>query len=109
MRPYKPRRASSRWLDDDCPSGVLAIFDDPREHERYTIFYVEPVTGEDYATMYLQYLGSAVDPQGCSGHGEMAAHEVAAYRYRNSHRAATWSSLPDAVKRIVRGDLAPQA
>jgi hypothetical protein len=38
MREYTPRRASRRWLDADCPPGVLAIFDHPNEFERYTVF-----------------------------------------------------------------------
>lgn len=108
MRPYRPRRASARWLDGDCPPGVLAIFDHPHEHERYTIFYAQ-VDHDAHGDPWIGYLGSAVDPQGCSGHGQMEAWKVRQYRYRNHHRCATWSSLPDAVKDIVRRDLAPAA
>jgi hypothetical protein len=108
MRSYTPRRASSRWLDGDCPTGVLAIFDHPKEFERYTVFYVEPITGTTYADMWLGYRGMSSDPthpQGVGIFGEMEAYAVAAYRYRNKHRYATWSSLPDAVKAVVRHDL----
>lgn len=39
---YRPRRCSSRWLDADCPKGVLCIMDHPAFADRYTIFYAEP-------------------------------------------------------------------
>lgn len=108
MQQYKPRRASKRWLDDDCPAGVLAILDNPAFMDRYTVLYAEPVTGGTYADMWLGYRGMSENPfhpQGVGVYGEMRAHEAAAYRYRNKHRYARWSALPDAVKRCVRQDL----
>lgn len=105
MRRYKPRRASRRWLDGDCPAGMLAIFDHPQYADRYTVFYAEPVTGDSLSTMWLGYRGTS--PQGVGHYGEMEAHKIAEYRRRNSHRAATWSSLPDAVKALVRSDIEP--
>lgn len=108
-RSYKPRRASDRWLDGDCPPGVLAILDHPDCFDRYTVFYVEPVVGTTYADMWLGYRAMSTDPTHPQGFGiycEMEAHEVAECRYRSKHRYATWSSLPDAVKAVVRSDLA---
>jgi hypothetical protein len=101
---YRPRRASSRWLDGDCPDGVLAIFDDgPRTLDRYTIFYREVIDGD--RGPWLGYLGTSDNPQGFGGHGEMEAHQVRAYRYRNGHRACRWTDLPQAVRDTVRADL----
>lgn len=102
MSTYKPRRCSKRWLDGDCPKGVLAILDHPQFIDRYTIIYSE-VYGDEYG-QYLAYLGTN-DTLSFSGHGEMKTHEVAAYRYRNKHRYTTWSALPEAVKAVVRRDL----
>jgi hypothetical protein len=107
MRNYTPRRASSRWLDGDCPKGVLAIFDHPATTDRYTVFYAEPVVGESYADMWLGYRGMSAapfHPQGVGIYGEMRAHQVAEYRYRNAHRACKWSDLPEQVKQCVRQD-----
>lgn len=112
MRGYKPRRASRRWLDGDCPPGVLAIFDHPDCFDRYTVFYVEPVTGTTRADMWLGYRGMSAQPASPTGFGifgEMEAYQVAAFRYRSSHRAATWSSLPEEVKAVVRRDLDERA
>lgn len=103
----KPRRALKRWLDGDCPDGVLAIFDNGgRSFDRYTVLYV-PAPGEDW----LGYLAASThpfDPQGFGQHGEMPLHEARAYRYRAAanRESAKWSSLPPDVQRIVRQDLA---
>lgn len=109
MRKYKPRRQSRRWLDADCPKGVLAIYDSKGYGERYTVFYAEPVAGETFADMWIGYRGMSAypfHPQGIGLYGEMRAHEMAAYRYRVRHQAAKWSSLPADVQRCVRQDLA---
>jgi hypothetical protein len=104
MNKYSPRRQSARWLDEDCPRGVLAIYDHPKELDRYTVFFAEPITGDTYATMWLGYL--SITEYGAWYHGEMEAYQAAAYRYRVRNYAAKWSSLPDAVKAAVRQDLA---
>lgn len=106
-RNYKPRRQSKRWLDSDCPAGVLAIFDHPQFGDRYTVFYAEPIAGNTYADMWLGYRAMSETPasaQGIGIYGEMRAHELAAYRFANGHRKAKWSSLPEDVKRLVRRD-----
>ena len=110
-RTYTPRRQSKRWLDSDCPAGVLAIYDDRRTADRYTVFYCEPLGGTQYADMRIGYVGMSgapFHPLGIGQHGELDAHQVAMYRYENRNRAAKWSSLPDDCKRLVLQDLAPE-
>lgn len=104
MNRYSPRRQSARRLDGDCPRDVLAIYDHPKELERYTVFFAEPVTGDTYATMWLRFVG--ITEWGGTMHGEMEAYNTAACRYRFRNYATKWSSLPDAVKAAVRHDLA---
>jgi hypothetical protein len=101
-RNYTPRRCSKRWLDGDCPAGVLAILDHPSELDRYTIIYADVMN--DGNNDWLAYLGTSAD-LAFSGHGQLKAHQVAEYRYRNKHRYARWSDLPEAVKNVVRRDL----
>jgi hypothetical protein len=104
MRQYSPRRQSKRWLDGDCPKGVLAIYYDRREpSEPYTVFYAELLPGDTWTGRWLNYAGIRED--GRASHGEMRAYQVADYRYRNRHRAASWTSLPEEVKERVRSDL----
>jgi len=100
------RRQTKRWLDGDCPKGVLAIFDDPRTCDRYTVFYVEPVTDDGEYFSYVGMSGAPFHPQGFGQHGELRAHEVRMYRYQNKRYAARWSDLPEDCKRLVRQDLA---
>lgn len=113
LSPYRPRRASSRWLDGDCPKGVLAIFDnggmDKRNGsaDRYTVFYAAPIPGPD--GWWIGYRGMSehpTRPYGFGCYGEMRAHEVAAYRYRANRESCRWSDLPAEVQDVVRRDLA---
>lgn len=69
--------------------------------ERYTVFYAE--TMQDGRDTWVTYLST--DEDGRYSHGELKAHELAAYRYRKKHRYTRWSDLPDAVKNVVRRDL----
>jgi len=106
MSTPKPRRANARWLDADCPAGVLAIFDDGgKTHDRFTILYV-PEPGAERVD-YLAASAHPFDPQGFGQHGDMSLSNARAYRYRAAswHESATWSSLPEDVKRVVRADL----
>jgi len=102
VKDYKPRRCGKRWLDGDCPKGVLAIMDHPKELDRYTIFYNAPIV-DDGRGSWLTYLSSTED--GWYYHDEMEAYKVANYRYHNAHRYIRWSDLPEVVKNIVRKDL----
>lgn len=106
MTTNRPRRATKRWLDADCPKGVLAIFDDPRTIDRYTVFYVEPVTDDGDTFAYVAMNAAPFHPQGFGQHGELSAHQVRSFRYDNSHRACRWSDLPPDCKRLVLQDLA---
>jgi hypothetical protein len=113
MNTYTPRRQSKRWLDGDCPRGVLAIYDNGGSErrngsfDRYTIFYVpfRPLDGRGDWISYLAASANPFAPQGFGQHGELEAYKVAEYRYRRAHDAAKWSSLPEDVKRCVRKDL----
>lgn len=110
MNKYVPRRQNSRWLDGDCPKGVLAIYDDgERTVDRYTVFYVKPITGDTYTNMVIGYRGMSehpTHPQGVGMFGEMEAYKVAEYRYHNRNRACRWSALPQEVRDVVTRDLA---
>lgn len=99
---YKPRRQSKRWLDADCPKGVLAIYDHKNFADRYTVFYAAPLVTQGQT--WIQYAAMSENPfhpQGVGIHGEMLAHQARAYRYAARHKACKWSSLPAAVKRCV--------
>jgi hypothetical protein len=100
---YTPRRCGARWLDGDCPKEILAIVDHgPNELERFDVIYAEML--EDGRDQWLTYL--SLTDGGSGYHGELKAHEVAAYRYRMKHRYTTWSGLPEVVKAAVRRDIA---
>ncbi len=104
-RAYTPRRQSKRWLDQDCPEGVLAIFDHKGYGDRFAIFY------RHVQDDWIDYRAASVDPFHPCGIGlycQMRTWEARDYRYANRHRAAKWSSLPDDVKRLVRQDLEVQ-
>lgn len=112
---YKPRRQSKRWLDTDCPRGVLAIYDNGGLEkrngslDRYTVFYVDVSVGPN-GEPWIGYRGMSENPsspQGFGIYGEMRAYQVAEYRERVRRQACKWSSLPEAVKRVVRKDCAP--
>lgn len=110
MNKYKPRRASAKWLDGDCPAGVMAIFDHKKFGDRYTVFYM-PTDATTYAQTSVEYRGMSENPTsplGMGQWGEMSAHDCAMYRHSQNHKRCKWSDLPDAVKALVRADLAPE-
>lgn len=104
----KPRRASKRWLDGDCPSGVLAIFDNRgKTADRYTVVYADPIVGLD-GSIWIGLRDMSSDPfhpQGIGIWSEYPAHVIAGYRYRNKHNYTRWTDLPEPVQRAVRQDL----
>ncbi len=111
---YRPRRQSSRWLDGDCPPGVLAIYDNGGtarrggSFDRFTVFYVP--TAEDYDDRgypTIHFRGMSERPSGPQGFGisdDMPWHQARAYRCRVSHHAARWSDLPAEVQAVARAD-----
>lgn len=109
MNAYTPRRCSKRWLDGDCPAEVLAIIDHgAKETDRFDVIYAD-VQEVRYAGIrrverWMTFYG--LTEGGAGYHGELQAHEVAAYRYRMRNRYTKWSTLPDAVKAAVRRDIA---
>jgi len=85
---YAPRRCGARWLDGDCPREVLAIIDHgTNELERFDVIYAEVL--ENGRDQWLTYF--SLNEHGAGYHGELKAHQVAAYRYRFKHRYTTWS------------------
>ncbi len=104
---YRPRTQSKKFLDGDCPSGVLAIYDNGgATHDRYTVFY-KPSEPVDYAYGWIGYRGMSESPASAQGfgiYGEMKAFEVARYRSSIYRESAKWSDLPEEVKRCVRND-----
>lgn len=105
---YRPRRAGRKWLDGDCPTGVLAILDNGgATADRYTVIYSEPMIGRDGSTwLALRDMSSdPYHPQGIGIWSEYPAHVIAAYRNRHHHLYARWSDLPEPVQRCVRQDL----
>lgn len=106
---YRPRTQSKKFLDGDCPAGVLAIYDNGGQTlDRYTVFY-KPTEPVDYGYGYIGYRGMSEDPYSAQGFGiysEMKPFEVSAYRNRIYHESAKWSDLPEQVKKSVRQDCA---
>lgn len=102
MNAYSPRRCGARWLDGDCPKEILAIIDHGHsELERFDVIYAEVL--ENGRDKWLTYF--CLNEHGSGYHGELKAHQVAAYRYRMKHRYTTWSGLPGEVQDAVRVDL----
>lgn len=109
MNSYAPRRCGKRWLDGDCPAEILAIIDHGADEiERFDVMYaaVQDVTYTDSTRVERWLSFYSLTESGTGYHGEMQAHEVAAYRYRIKHRYTRWSTLPEVVKSAVRRDIA---
>lgn len=106
MSNYKPRRQSKRYLDGDCPDGVLAIYDHPKCNDRYTVFYTKIVefNGNSYIG-YREMDENPYHPQGIGMYGEMNIYDFSDFRFRSKKFAAKWSSLPENVKKLVKRDL----
>ena len=101
-RPYSPRRARARWLED-APAYVLDVFDHgSTAADRYTVVFKD---GPHDSETAAHYLGMSEDPAhptfGCSTCGVFRAHELAAYRHRNARSRTRWLDLPEAVRRHV--------
>jgi hypothetical protein len=100
-RKYTPRHQSKRWLDGDCPREVLAIYDDKREVDRYTIFYATVEGGPGHQTLVYASLSES----GMGYHGELTVFQAQEFRYRNAHRARKWTSLPESVRDWISKEL----
>ena len=106
-RKRTPRRASKRWLDADCPAGVLAIFDHPRYIGRYTVFYRRVHGQPPFEWIWARGMSARPShPQGFGIDVTMTPGQVARYRRDEWRHSCRWSALPEAVKNAVRGDLA---
>lgn len=106
---YRPRTQSKKFLDGDCPSGVLAIYDNGgKTFDRYTVYY-KPVVDWGTGSTWIDYRAMSEDPcspQGFGIYSQDPAHQVAAYRSSIYRQSAKWSELPEAVKELVRRDCA---
>jgi hypothetical protein len=104
---YQPRTQSEKFLDGDCPKGVLAIYDNGgKTFDRYTVFYkpTEPLK-DIYAPIgYRGMSEHPSDPQGFGQYGEMAAWEAREYRSSIYRDSCKWTDLPEDVQRCVRND-----
>jgi hypothetical protein len=109
MRRPIVRVCNKKYLDGDCPDGILCIFDHPDTGDRYTVIYKE--VHEHNGTFYVMGRGMSENPthpQGVGQSFEMKVHELRAYRNANKRRYIKWTSLPDKVKSCVRRDLKPE-
>ncbi|ASR84246.1 hypothetical protein HWB24_gp09 [Rhodococcus phage Hiro] len=107
MRKYAPRRAPKRFLDEDCPLEVLAIYDNGgKTWDRYTVIYndVSHITGGNLWVWYRGMSENPMSPSGFGISGEMNIWDLKAYRRRAYREYASWSSLPDEVKSCVQRD-----
>lgn len=104
---YMPRTQSKKFLDGDCPAGVLAIYDNGgKTWDRYTVFY-KPTDSQSYGYGSIGYRGMSEHPYAPNGfgiYGEMKPFEVAAYRNRIYRESCKWTDLPEDVQRAVRND-----
>ncbi len=104
---YMPRTQSKKFLDGDCPAGVLAIYDNGgKTLDRYTVFY-KPTEPQSYGYGSIGYRGMSESPASAQGfgiYGEMKPFEVAAYRNRIYRESCKWTDLPEDVQRSVRQD-----
>lgn len=112
---YKPRPLSARWLDGDCPPGVLAIYDNPTYADRYTIFYSHiseyPREGQTGLGGWIDYRAASENPFHPCGIGlycQMRVYQLNEYRRVNGRRKCKWSDLPEKVKQLARQDLADE-
>lgn len=104
---YRPRTQSKKFLDTDCPSGVLAIYDNGGQtQDRYTVFY-KGVEVDHRNRPWIGFRGMSESPTSPHGFGiyeEMEAYQVAQFRSSSYRQSAKWSDLPEEVKACVRRD-----
>ena len=99
-RPYKPRRAGKRWLEE-APEYILDVFDNKgKTADRYTVLF----GGSMFDPRMLKertvhYLGMSSDPThpwfGVSMWGECDA------AWRPSHERIRWLDLPEHIRNHV--------
>lgn len=109
---YTPRAQSKKFLDGDCPAGVLAIYDNGGQtFDRYTVFY-KPTEPQHYTRGYIGFRGMSEypsSPQGFGIYDEMAPFEARQYREASYRHSARWTDLPEAVQATVIRDCADLA
>jgi hypothetical protein len=104
-RVYKPRRASKRWLDGDCPPEVLALYDNGgKSADRYSVLYtVTHIDARGVTWLFGRGMNSCPNhPQGIGMSFERPAHELAAWRHRE--KKTKWTALPKEVRAAILDD-----
>lgn len=104
---YRPRRASARWLDGDCPADVLCLLDSgPKTFDRFTVYYRHVYDVDSRPYLFGRGMSeNPFHPQGFGQSIELEAHHVAADRYRT--KSIRWSDLPPRVQECIRQDCQP--
>lgn len=105
-RQYRPRRAPKRFLDDDCPPEVIAIYDNgDKTFDRYTVIYDDVVVdGRDTWIGYRGMSENPTSPQGFGIYDQFREYQLKGFRHRSYRDYAAWSSLPEEVRECVRRD-----
>lgn len=98
-RPYKPRRASKRWLEE-APEYILDVFDNKgKTADRYTVLFggsmLDPWLLKDREVHYLGLSSNPTSPLGVSMFGECDA------AWRPSHWRIRWLDLPEHIRNHV--------
>lgn len=93
------RRVSNKWLDGDCLDSILAIYDEPKCVDRYTIIYRE--IHDSHKGMYLVCFCCSerpCHPQGIGQHGEVSLSDLGFFRSQTAKKKIRWTDLPEDVR-----------
>ena len=99
-RPYKPRRAGKRWLEE-APEYILDVFDNRgKTADRYTVLFggsmLEDLLLKNRKVYYLGMSSYPTHPWfGVSMWGECEA------LWRPSHQRIRWLDLPEHIRKHV--------
>ena len=99
-RPYKPRRAGKRWLEE-APEYILDVFDNKgKTIDRYTVLFGGSMLEDSLVESRKVYcLDMSSDPThpwfGVSMWGECDA------AWRPSHERIRWLDLPEHIRKHV--------
>lgn len=93
MKPYKPRRASEKWLEG-APEYVLDVFDHPKFVDRYSVLFggslLDPALLADRRVYMLCMSG---DPE--YGYSQWSSCPAT---WRPSKHRIKWADLPQHIK-----------
>lgn len=101
------RRNLYRRARTDYPTGVLAIYDNPRETDRYTVVYMP---NEYLGELWFSFAG--IDQDGMGFHGEARNHERPRSSWGNKNgcgKVIAFEAMPAEAQAFVMADLALDA